>query len=126
MGCARIPGTTAHSVVAPLALQPLAELAHVALDPVRVVVAPTLEVLEVGVVVGHRVADHLALRDRVAALQPANQAQRRANLALAVEDLLVRPVGAAAGGLDHLDAECDVVEADRVPAPEPGWDEFVD
>ena len=36
-----------------------AELAHVALEPVGVVVGPALEVLEVAIVVGHRVADHL-------------------------------------------------------------------
>ena len=49
------------------AAQALAELAHVALEPVRVVVGPALEILEVAIVVGHRMADHLAGRDPVAA-----------------------------------------------------------
>src|SRR3954447_24742544 len=70
--------------------------------------------------------DDLVPGDVIAVLKPPNEAQGRADLLAPIEDLLVGPVRALAGRLDHLDADRDVVEADRVATADRGRDELVD
>jgi len=91
-----------------------------------VVVPPSLEVLEVGAAVGHRVADDVPHRNPEALLQPTGEMQGCVDLPIAAQDLTVRPMRAAAGLLDHLDSDRAVVQPDRVPATDPRPDEPVD
>src|SRR5438093_6464104 len=106
--------------------EPVAELEHVTPQPVGVVVSPPLEVLEVGAVVGHRVADHLVHPDPEPLLEPADQAQGGVDLPVPMKDLPVGPVRASAALLHHLHADRSVVQPDRVAAADPRPDETVD
>src|SRR4051812_8909210 len=106
--------------------QPAAKFLYVALEPVGVVVEPALEILEVAIVVGHRMSDDLAPGDVIALLKPPNEAQGRADLLAAIEDLLVGPVRALTGRLDHLDADRRLIEPDCVATADAQRDELVD
>src|ERR1035437_5486800 len=87
--------------------------------PVGVVVAPTLQVPELGRFVGGGMTDDIARADGEVTLQGTQQGQDCTDLGWSVEDLLIGPVRAVAvGALDNLDTDRLVVQADRVPAPD--------
>src|SRR5256885_2757719 len=96
--CTIVPGNarpTRTTVAAPAGehrAKPVPEGEDVAVQPVGVIVVPALEVLEVGAVVRHRVADHVAHRDSIALLEPGDEMDRGADLRAAAEDLAVGPV----------------------------------
>jgi len=84
-----------------------------------VVVAPTLQVAELGHFVGCGMADDIARTDAVVALHGTQQGQDRTDLGRSVEDLLIGPMRAVAlRALDNLDSDRLVVQANRVPAPD--------
>ena len=97
--------------------QPATNLQNILCLPVGVVVAPTLQVPELGRLVGGGMTDAVARADAVGPLQGAHQGQDRTDLGRPVEDLLIGPVRTVTlCTLDDLDADRFVVQANRVTA----------